>query len=91
MRVADYARIADLAGELPIGFDNHCCTEEGAPVGPRTSVPIAKLGGVSAVPGSSYYCELTHFVRLKFSCLIFCALQVFVLELISTICFFASF
>ena len=46
---------------------------------------------VSAVPGPSYYCDLKHFVRLKFSCLNFCALQVLVLELIRTVRFFASF
>ena len=52
---------------------------------------VYSSGGIYSVIGARLFHELKRFVRFKFSCLNFCALQVFVFELISPVRFFASF
>ena len=76
------------AGELLIGFNNHCGTGEGPPVRQPTH---PQTWGHLPRHWDYEILRVNRFVRFKFLCLSFCALQVFVFELTSSVRFFASF
>ena len=73
--------VSHPAGEVLIGFYNHCGTREGPPYRLPTGFVTSRPGGIYAVIGCRLFHELKSLMRFKFSCLNFCALQVFVFEL----------